>query len=142
MYDNLFYLAVMALGFGLSLATYRMFALRNGWPMGAFHADLPAIPIMLGLISVVAGAVFAADRVGSGGWIILGAGVVFAFLWTGLLRVGSQLSLFFAPIVTGLLLLGWLGSLFGYDRAAAVIENPRDFLPKVRIERRTPDENQ
>ncbi|MDZ4842866.1 MAG: hypothetical protein SH859_12115 [Hyphomicrobium aestuarii] len=141
MYDNLFYLAVMALGFGASLSTYRLFAMRNGWPMGAFHADIPAVPIMLGLVSVVVATLFAAARVDVGGWIIMGAGLMLAFLWTGLLRVGSQLSLFLAPIVTGLLLLGWLGSLFGYDRAAAIIENPRDYLPKVRIERRTPDEN-
>lgn len=142
MYDNLFYLAVMALGFGASLATYRAVARRNGWPMGAFHADLPAVPIMLGLISVVVGAVFAAARFDAGGWVILGAGLMFGLLWTGLLRVGSQTSLFLAPLVTGLLLLGWLGSLFGYDRAAAVIENPRDYLPKVRIERRTPEDGQ
>lgn len=141
MYDNLFYLAVMALGFGASLATYRLFALRNAWPMGAFHADLPAVPIMLGLVSVVVGLLFAAARFDYGGWVIILAGMVFAFLWTGLLRVGSQLSLFLAPIATGLLLLGWLGSLFGYDRAAAIIENPREYLPKIRIERRNPDEN-
>ena len=140
MYDNLFYLAVMALGFGGSLATYRLFAIRNGWPMGAFHADLPAVPIMLGLVSVVVGVLFAAARIDTGGWIIVAVGLLLAFLWTGVMRVGSQLSLFLAPIATGLLLLGWLGSLFGYDRAAAIIENPRDYLPKVRIERRNPDE--
>jgi hypothetical protein len=135
-FDNLFYLAIMALGFGLSLATYRMFAMRNGWPMGAFHADLPAIPIMIGLVSTVVGILFAAGRAEAGGWLIIGFGIILALIWTGLLRVGSQLSLFFAPVVAGLLLVGWLGSLFGYDRAANMIENPRDYVPKVRIEPR------
>ncbi len=143
MFDNLAYLAIMALGFGVSLATYRLFALRNGWPMGAFHADLPAIPIMIGLVSAVVGILFAASRAesaGSGvGWIIVGFGILFALAWTGLLRVGSQLSLFFAPVVTGLLLVGWLGSLFGYDRAANIIENPRELLKRPAIEDRTRD---
>jgi hypothetical protein len=140
MFDNLFYLAVMAFGFGLSLASYRIFAIRNNWPMGAFHSDLPAVPIMIGLISIVAAALFAAARAEYGGWVIIAAGFALAFLWTGLLRVGSQIALFIAPVVTGLLLLGWLGALFGYDRTAAVIQNPRDHLPKVRIERRNQED--
>jgi hypothetical protein len=127
-FDNLFYLAVMAFGFGMSLATYRLFALRNSWPMGAFHADLPAVPIMIGLVSIVVGILFAASRADAGGWLMLGAGLVLSMMWTSLLRVGSQLSLFLAPLATGLLLLGWLGSMFGYDRAANIIENPRELL--------------
>ena len=132
MFDNLFYLAAMSFGFGLSLATYRLFAMRNSWPMGAFHADLPAVPIMIGLLSIVVGTLFAASRFDAGGWLLLGLGLVIAMLWTTLLRVGSQLSLFLAPLAAGLLLLGWLGSLFGYDRAANIIENPKDmFKPRV-----------
>jgi hypothetical protein len=142
-FDNLFYLAILALGLGLSLASYRMFALRNGWPMGAFHADLPAIPIMIGLVTTVIGILFTVSRAetagAAAGWLMIGFGVAFAVVWTGLLRVGSQLNLFLAPIVAGLLLVGWLGSLFGYDRAANMIENPRDYLPKARIEDRTRD---
>lgn len=134
MFDNLSYLAMMAFGFGLSLSTYRLFAMRNSWPMGAFHADLPAVPIMIGLVSLVVGVLFAAS-VGDGrGWLIIGFGFVIWLVWTSLLRVGSQLSLFLAPLATGLLLLGWLGSLFGYDRAANIIENPRDLLRKPGIE--------
>jgi hypothetical protein len=143
MFDNLFYLAIMALGFGLSLATYRLFALRYSWPMGAFHADVPAIPIMIGFVATVIGILFAVSRAetaGAGvGWMMIGTGIAFALIWTGLLRVGSQLSLFLAPLAAGLLLVGWLGSLFGYDRAANMIENPRDYLPKARIEDRTRD---
>ncbi len=38
MVDHLFLLAVGALGWGLSLATYRLIARRNGWPLGAVQA--------------------------------------------------------------------------------------------------------
>jgi hypothetical protein len=47
MVDNLFLLAVASLGWGLSLATYRLFARSNGWPMGALHADLPVVPVLI-----------------------------------------------------------------------------------------------
>ena len=134
MFDNLSYLAMMAFGFGLSLSTYRLFAVRNSWPMGAFHADLPAVPIMIGLVSLVVGVLFAASVGDARGWMIVGLGFVLWLVWTSLLRVGSQLSLFLAPLATGLLLLGWLGSLFGYDRAANIIENPRELLKKPGIE--------
>ena len=134
MFDNLSYLAMMAFGFGLSLATYRLFAMRNSWPMGAFHADLPAVPIMIGLVSLVVGVLFAASVGDVRGWMILGLGFVLWLVWTSLLRVGSQLSLFLAPLATGLLLLGWLGSMFGYDRAANIIENPRELLKRPGIE--------
>ena len=134
MFDNLSYLAMMAFGFGLSLSTYRLFAMRNSWPMGAFHADLPAVPIMIGLVSLVVGVLFAASVGDARGWMIVGLGFVLWLVWTSLLRVGSQLSLFLAPLATGLLLLGWLGSLFGYDRAANIIENPRELLKKPGIE--------
>lgn len=134
MFDNLSYLAMMAFGFGLSLATYRLFAMRNNWPMGAFHADLPAVPIMLGLVSLVVGVLYAAAVGDVRGWMIVGFGFVLWLVWTSLLRVGSQLSLFLAPVATGLLLVGWLGSMFGYDRAANIIENPRELLRRPAIE--------
>ena len=134
MFDNLAYLAMMAFGLGLSLATYRLFAIRNSWPMGAFHADLPAVPIMIGLVSIVVAVLFAASVGDLRGWLIVGIGFALWIVWISLMRVGSQLSLFLAPLATGLLLLGWLGSLFGYDRAANIIENPRELLNKPRIE--------
>jgi hypothetical protein len=134
MFDNLSYLAMMAFGFGLSLATYRLFAMRNKWPMGAFHADLPAVPIMLGMISLVVGTLYAAAVGDTRGWMIVGLGFALWLVWTSLLRVGSQLSLFLAPVATGLLLVGWLGSMFGYDRAANIIENPRELLKRPAIE--------
>ena len=138
MLDNLFYLASMAFGFGLSLATYRLFAIRNNWPMGAFHADLPAVPIMIGLVTVVVAILFAASRADVGGWFILGLGTLIAIVWTSLFRVGSQLSLFLAPLATGLLLVGWLGAEFGYDRAANFIEHPKEMLKQPATERHYP----
>lgn len=106
--DTLFLLASCAFGLGLSLATYRLFALRNGWPMGEVQADQPVVAALIGLLAVAAGFLFAASR-GSqyGGWSILIVGLVLAFVWTGVLRVGSQISLFLAPVATILLLLGW-----------------------------------
>lgn len=109
MIDVLFLLAVAAFGWGLSLATYRLFARRNGWPMGSLQADLPAVPVILGLFSLLAGLLFAAARGPElGGWVILLFGLLLAVFWTGFLRVGSQISLFLAPIATALLLVGWL----------------------------------
>src|SRR5688572_20203378 len=69
MIDNLFLLAVAALGWGLSLATYRFFAARHAWPTGALHIDFPAIPVLLGLIAIVTAFVFASMRgADAGGW--------------------------------------------------------------------------
>ena len=42
--------------------------------------------------------------------MIIALGLVFAAVWTGLLRVDSQLGLLLAPIATLLLLLGWLAT--------------------------------
>jgi hypothetical protein len=107
--DNMFFLAVGAFGWGLSLFTYRMFANGNGWPMGSLHNDLPAVPAILGLCAFLAGLSFAAARVeNDGGWFIVLFGVLLAIFWTGFLRVGSQISLFLAPIAAALLLIGWL----------------------------------
>lgn len=138
MFDNLFYLASMAIGFGITLATYRLFAFRNKWPMGALHADLPAIPIMMGLVSIVVGVMFATFRADVGGWFIVALGFLIAILLLWLIRVGSQVTLFLAPLATGLLLVGWLGSEFGYDRAAAIIEHPKELLKRPDAEKPYP----
>ena len=92
MVDNLFLLAVAALGFGLSLCTYRLFARSNGWPMGALHADLPVVPVLIGIAGLVAGLLFASARgADDGGWVIIAFGLILAAIWTGFLRVGSQI---------------------------------------------------
>ena len=109
--DSLFLLAVAALGWGLSLATYRLFARSRGWPMGALQADLPFVPVLIGLAGLFSGLLFATARgAADGGWMIIALGLVFAAVWTGLLRVDSQLALLLAPIATLLLLLGWLAT--------------------------------
>lgn len=109
MIDNLFLLAVAALGWGLSLATYRLFAHRHAWPMGALQIDFPAVPVLLGLCSIAVALFFAATRgVEAGGWVIVLFGILLAIFWTGFLRVGSQISLFLAPLATVLLITGWL----------------------------------
>lgn len=116
MIDNLFLLAIAAFGWGLSLATYRLFARRQGWPMGALQADLPVIPILLGLAALVASIAYAAARGADfGGWVIVVCGLLLAVFWTGFLRVGSQISLFLAPWAGFLLLLGWLAEPLGYQ---------------------------
>lgn len=129
--DNLFLLAVAAFGWGLSLATYRLFARSNGWPMGALQADLPIVPVLLGLIGLISGLLFATARgADDGGWAIIGFGLVFAGVWTAFLRVGSQLSLFLAPFATFLLLLGWLSVPLGYGERKWATERPAETLQR------------
>lgn len=129
MVDNLFLLAVAALGLGLSLATYRLFARSNGWPMGALQADLPIVPVLIGLLGLTAGILFAVARGPEyGGWVIIAFGVLLAALWTGFLRVGSQIGLFLTPIVTFLLLLGWLAEPLGYSERKWATEQPTETL--------------
>lgn len=110
MIDAYFVLAAAALGLGLSLATYRMVARQAGWPMGALHAEAPFIPILIGVVTLLIGFLFAAARgTEFGGWHIVGIGLLLAISWTAVLRVGSQISLFLAPATAALLVLGFLG---------------------------------
>ncbi|MFN0217431.1 MAG: hypothetical protein ACKVP4_01310 [Hyphomicrobium sp.] len=130
-WDNLFLLSVVAFGWGLSLATYRLFARSNGWPMGALQADLPVIPVLLGLLGLLAGLAFATARgADDGGWAIIAVGFLMAVLWTGFLRVGSQISLFLAPVATFLLLLGWLAAPLGYAERKWATESPSETLQR------------
>lgn len=131
MIDNLFLLAIGAFGWGLSLTTYRLFARQYRWPMGALHADLPAVPILLGLFAVVAGLLFAAARGADyGGWIIILFGILLAIFWTGFLRVGSQIALFLAPLAAALLLVGWMPEILGYEKPRWANARPSELLPK------------
>ena len=91
MIDNLFLLAVAALGWGLSLATYRLFAIRQKWPMGALQIDFPVVPVVIGVVAIVIPLAFALTRgVDAGGWVIVLFGILLAIFWTGFLRVGSR----------------------------------------------------
>lgn len=111
MFDNLFLLAVAALGWGLSLTTYSFFARRHAWPMGALQIDVPAVPVLLGLFSIVVAVWYSTTRnPDDGGWVIVLFGILLAIFWTGFLRVGSQISLFLAPIAAVLLISGWISA--------------------------------
>lgn len=111
MVDALFFLAVGALGWGLSLATYRELAERVGWPMGALQAEKPEIPIGLGVASVLAGIAFALVRGGEqGGWVIVVFGLGLGLFWSGFLRVGAQTALFLAPVSAIALLVWWVAA--------------------------------
>jgi uncharacterized membrane protein len=131
MVDNLFLLAVASLGWGLSLATYRLFARSRSWPMGTLQADLPFVPVLIGLVGLFAALLFATARgADDGGWVIIALGLVFASLWTGFLRVGSQISLFLTPIATFLLLLGWLAVPLGFSERRWATERPSETLQR------------
>jgi hypothetical protein len=103
-------LAIAALGWGLSLCSYRFVASRRGWPVGALHADLPAVPMIIGLFAIFVAIAFASAR-GGGLWDVGGTifvfGVLLAIFWTGFLRVGSQVSIVLAPLATALLIFVW-----------------------------------
>ena len=125
MIDTLALLAIGAFGWGLSLATYRHFARQYGWPMGEVQWELPAVPMILGLIAFALGLMFALARgIGDGGGIIILFGLLLALFWTGFLRVGSQVSLVLAPLTALLLLLCWANGPYGDYRRAGV--NPQD----------------
>ena len=108
--NPLFFLATAAFGWGLSLATYRMVASRNGWPLGDPQANHPLLMALIGIVSLIIAFLYATHG-HSGpmttGWIILGLGLLFALFWTGFLRVASQTALLLAPLAAFLLVLGW-----------------------------------
>ena len=110
--DMPFVLAIAAIGFGLSLMTYRLFARHYSWPMGEWHEKRPALPILIGLAAVALGTLFAVLRgmdpnAGYGGWAIGAFGIALALLWTAFMRVASQVSLLLAPVSAGLLFVIW-----------------------------------
>jgi hypothetical protein len=114
--DLPFFLAVAAIGLGLSLMTYRWFAVRYEWPMGTWHRNRPALPILIGLLACIGGTIFALARGYSNvpgaalaGWSIAGFGLLLFIVWTGFLRVASQVSLIAAPAAAALLMLSWFG---------------------------------
>jgi hypothetical protein len=135
-YTDLGFLAsIAAFGFGLSLASYRLFASRYEWPMGEWHAQRPALPILIGLIAMAMAGIYAMNRLYIGqvgdALAIPAFGFAAAILWTGLLRVGSQVSLFLAPAAAGLLFLAWIG---GPDnlQASTIRENVRQEMRELR----------
>ena len=107
-----FVLAVVAFGWGLSLATYRVVARRRDWPMGAWQKYRSGLPLGLGALTVLLAVLFASARAYGGHWLSAAVipvfGLAWAIFWTGFLRVGAQSALLLAPIAAVLLVLRWL----------------------------------
>ncbi len=106
-----FVLAVVAFGWGLSLATYRLFARLRGWPMGVWQDERHGLTVLLGLAVTALAALFAGAR-GYGGHELSAAaipvfGIAWAVFWTGFLRVGAQLALLLGPAAALLLAIWW-----------------------------------
>jgi hypothetical protein len=112
-FDFLFVVAVLTMGWDMALASYRIFAVRNDWPMGELHANKPLVPVLLGVFSIAIAILFAASRqywtgFELDGWWIFVCGLAWAFISFGMMRVGSQISLFLAPLATLLLTMAWI----------------------------------
>jgi len=109
MVDLQFFLAVGAIGWGLSLATYRPLALRAGWPLGTAQATLPAVTFALALACIGVGLALAIFRgTPGGGFVIAVFGVALAVFWSGFLRVGAQTALLLAPVAALGLVTLWV----------------------------------
>jgi hypothetical protein len=106
MIDQSFLLAVGAIGWGLSLATYRPLALKAGWPLGKAQERVPALTLIVAALSIGTGLAVATARGAlSGGVAIVLLGVALAVFWSGFLRVGAQSALFLAPLAALALVL-------------------------------------
>ncbi|MDX2204909.1 MAG: hypothetical protein NW223_19320 [Hyphomicrobiaceae bacterium] len=104
--------AVMAFGWGLSLAVYRYLADELGWPMGAVQRQHPDLARILGQVCVGVAVLFCLWR-GYAGYplsalMILVFGLAWSAFWTGFLRTGAQSALILAPAATVCLTLRWL----------------------------------
>lgn len=108
--DLMFILATAAFAFGLSLATYRWFAVYNGWPMGEWQSHRPGLPIAIGLFAVIFAFLFALARGGSAILVLPLVGTLCALTWTALLRVGAQSALLLAPAAVIALLIAWIAA--------------------------------
>ncbi len=99
MIDPAFFLAIGAVGWGLSLALYRPLARVAGWPLGTAQEKLPTLTLLLALTAIIAGIILAVARGPlNGGIIILIFGVGLSVFWCGFLRVGAQSALLLAPL--------------------------------------------
>ncbi|HRD74997.1 MAG TPA: hypothetical protein PK264_03520 [Hyphomicrobiaceae bacterium] len=113
--DLILWLAVAAFAWGLSLVTYRWFALINGWPMGDWQANRPGLPFALGVIAMTMALVFGLARGGGTGLIVPVLGALLALAWTAIFRVGAQASLLLAPLATLALVLSWISTPLPFD---------------------------
>ena len=113
MVDVGFILAVVAFGWGLSLASYRLVAGRFGWPMGVWQVEWPSLIVTLGTLCILLVLLFSLARA-YGGHIVSAAtiplfGLAWGIFWTGFLRVGAQSALLLGPPAAALLLYLWVG---------------------------------
>ncbi|MEZ5818242.1 MAG: hypothetical protein R3D44_14270 [Hyphomicrobiaceae bacterium] len=108
--DPMFWLAIAAFAWGLSLATYRWFAVYNGWPMGEWQAHRPGLPIAIGLFSILFAMLFAIARGGPAIVVVPLLGFVFAVAWIMMMRVAAQVALLLAPASVVALLIMWMAA--------------------------------
>jgi hypothetical protein len=107
--DHLFFLAVGAIGWGLSLATYRPLAMRVGWPLGKAQERVPALTCIIAVLSIASGLIVAGTHGAQhGGVAMILLGIALAVFWSGFLRVGAQSALLLAPLAALALTLSWL----------------------------------
>ncbi len=132
--DPMFVLATAAFALGLSLATYRWFAVHNGWPMGEWQAHRPGLPIAIGLFCVLLALLFAMARGGATMLIVPLLGVLCALTWTSLFRVGAQSALLLAPLALVGLLAMW------YAAASSVRVDFEPDRPRILLESDRPGE--
>ena len=108
MFDLGFVLAIGALGWGLSLASYRLLAERCDWPMGRWQADRHGLTLAIGLACIVLAAAAALLRISAGdvaaGILMILFGLAWAVFWTGFLHAGAQSALLLAPAAALILL--------------------------------------
>lgn len=145
--DPMFWLATAAFAWGLSLASYRWFAIYNGWPMGEWQAHRPGLPIAIGLVAIVFAVFFAMARGGETALVLPLFGAVCALAWTAVMRVAAQIALLLAPLAVLALLGVWIsaasriavtgiGDPSGYGDARAASRRP-----PAATERDTPTNN-
>ncbi len=139
--DPMFWLATAAFAWGLSLASYRWFAVHNAWPMGEWQAHRPGLPIAIGLFAMLFALLFALARGGTTALVLPLFGVVCALGWTAITRVGAQSALLLAPLSVAALLVIWLSSAasLSVDVDRPVRYMPDDRLPDFRSSDRGSD---
>lgn len=108
--DPMFWLATAAFAWGLSLASYRWFAVHNGWPMGEWQAHRPGLPIAIGLFAMLFALLFALARGNTTALVLPLFGVVCSLAWTAITRVGAQSALLLAPLSVAALLVIWMAA--------------------------------
>jgi hypothetical protein len=108
--DLMFVLATAAFAWGLSLATYRWFATQNDWPMGEWQAHRPGLPIAFGLMAIAVAMLFALARGGATLVVVPLFGLLCAWAWTALTKVGAQSALLLAPAAIVALMAVWISA--------------------------------